>query len=236
MTLSELINLWSKQFNNRNWKEIEEKILIYKNFLQLENKKFNLTRLDSENDVYQKYFYESVINFESSLFEKENLNILDIGSGSGIPGIILKIIYPDINLHIVESNSKKCNFLEQLKIKLNLENVFIHNQRCEDFIKTKIEFFDLITCRAVAELRILLELAIPGLKINGIAYFLKSSNYIIELEQSEKISTKLELKAPIVNKIEFDSKMFVSIKYIKVSKTNKNFPRTWKEILNNDKN
>lgn len=236
MDLKELISLWKKQFNLVDSITVEDKILLYKNLLQSENKKYNLTRLDDEKEVYQKYFYESVINFNKSLFNKQNINVLDIGSGSGIPGIILKILFDDINLYIVESNAKKCNFLNLLVKQLNLKNVFIFNQRCEDFIKQKIEFFDLITCRAVAELRILLELSIPGLKINGIGYFLKSLNYENELLSANHISTKLEINEPEINTINFDNKFFVSLKYQKTKPTNNIYPRSWKDILNNDQN
>lgn len=237
MNLKDLIKLLEVKFPQIDSNKVESKITIYKNYLQQENKIHNLTRLDKEEEIYQKYFYESILNFHNDLFDNKNMNVLDIGSGSGVPGIFLKILFPHINLYIVESNNKKVNFLNNLVKKLELEDVFISNQRCEDYIKNKIEFFDLVTCRAVAELRILLELSFPGLKINGIGFFLKSSNYLIELDNSKNISSKLKIEEePKIESIEYDGKTFVSLKYIKKNKANNIFPRTWKEILNNDKN
>lgn len=236
MNLKKLIKLLELKFKNIDSNQVIEKITIYKNFLQQENKIHNLTRLDKDEEIYQKYFYESILNFYDDLFDRPNLNVLDIGSGSGVPGIVLKILFPHINLYIVESNLKKVNFLNNLVSKLNLNNVKISNQRCEDYIKDKINFFDLITCRAVAELRILLELSIPGLKIGGIGFFLKSTNYLIELKNSKNISNKLNIiDNPKIEIINYDDKKFVSLKYIKENETNSIFPRSWKEIINNDK-
>lgn len=237
MNLDELIKLIENQFEIINTTYIKGKLTKYKTFLQQQNKIHNLTRLDSESDIYQKYFYESILNYKKELFTKNELNVLDIGSGSGIPGIVLKIIYPNINLYIVESNKKKIVFLNDLVNILELKNVFLNNLRCEDYIKDKLEFFDLITCRAVAELRILLELSFPGLKIGGSAFFLKSQNYLEEINNSSIITKKLNIKNdPIIDEIIYDDKKFISLKYIKENKVSKIFPRTWKEILTNDKN
>lgn len=230
----EFIELIKKQFELDDTREINEKIKIYKEFLQTENKKYNLTRLDQEDVVYESYFYESIINFKKTLFF-ENMNLLDIGSGSGIPGIVLKIIFPNINLYIVEANKKKCQFMEQLVAKLALKNVYIFNARCEDFIKQYKNFFDLITCRAVASLRIILELAYPGLKINGIGFFLKSQNYLQELNEAQNIILKLNASQPEIEVLKYLEKTFVSLKFVKTKKTDEIYPRTWKEILNNDK-
>lgn len=233
MDLKQLLELWKKQFNLQSCDELEKSILIYKDFLQQENKKYNLTRLDKPEIIYDQYFYQSLINFKPELFSNPNMNVLDIGSGSGIPGILLKIIFKNINLYIVESNSKKCKFLTELSKKLNLENVYVFNQRCEDFIKTKRNFFDLITCRAVAELHVLLELSIPGLKINGIGYFLKSSNFMSELKNAEKITQNLDINPPLINEIIYEDKKFVSLEYTKIKENSLIYPRSWKEIISN---
>lgn len=233
MIIDELLNLWKTQFKLEQIDKIKINILKYKEFLQQENKKYNLTRLDDSKIIFDQYFYQSLINFNESMFF-DNMNLLDIGSGSGIPGVVLKILFDEINLYIVEANKKKCIFLENLVKILNLKNVFIFNQRCEIFIKDKRNFFDFITCRAVSELRILLELAIPGLKIKGSAFFLKSENYLNELKNSKNIMEKLELKNPEINKIFYKNKTFVSIKYNKVINNSFVYPRNWNQIKNNN--
>lgn len=240
MNLDDLLKLLKKQFSEIDYEYVRRQISTYKFFLQEKNKIHNLTRLskeEEEEEIYQKYFYESVINFKSELFLKENLRILDIGSGSGIPGIVLKILFPKIDLYIVESNKKKVIFLNELIEKLNLKKINIFNQRCEEFIKTKRDFFDLITCRAVAELRILLELSFPGLKKYGKCFFLKSTNYLNEIKNSKLICEKLKIEdLPIIDEINYENKLFISLTYVKKNPVNHIYPRSWKEILNNDKN
>ena len=99
-------------------------IFKYKDFLQQENKVSNLTRLDSEELVYSSYFLESLMPFIKINFNpKLNESLLDIGTGSGIPGVLLKIIYPNLNVTLIESNSKKVNFLTKLIKLLELKNI-----------------------------------------------------------------------------------------------------------------
>ncbi|MCF0217688.1 MAG: 16S rRNA (guanine(527)-N(7))-methyltransferase RsmG [Malacoplasma sp.] len=237
MNLDNLIDLLKQKFVSIDIAKVKADILIYKNFLQQENQKFNLTNLCDEKDVYQKYFYESVINYHSSDFEKQNLNLLDIGSGSGIPGVLLKILFPDINLYIVEPNNKKTQFLTQLIKLLNFKNCFIENKRCETYIKDKVEFFDIVTCRAVAELRILLELSYSGLKIGGKAIFLKSHNFKNEINNAFQICNLLQIEnKPDVEKVVYENKTFVRLTYPKNKSVSNKFPRNWKQILDNDKN
>ncbi|MBD5445919.1 MAG: 16S rRNA (guanine(527)-N(7))-methyltransferase RsmG, partial [Mycoplasma sp.] len=93
-----------------------------------------------------------------------------------------------------------------------------------------IEKFDFVTCRAVAELKIILELGIPVLKIGGIGIFLKSLGYKEEIENAQKISKQLKLSDPIIQTFS-DKKTLVTICYKKENKTNPIFPRKWKEII-----
>ena len=95
---------------------------IYKVFLQNQNEIHNLTRLDSNELIYGSYFYDSIYPYKD--LDWSNIDsVLDVGSGSGIPGIALKILYPKIELTIVESVTKKTLFLKELVKKLNLQNV-----------------------------------------------------------------------------------------------------------------
>lgn len=228
MTITELIMLWQQQFKHINLHYVYEQITKYAFLLLQANQKQNLTRLTT--NLYQQYFYQSVLNFQTSDFNQSNLRILDIGSGSGIPGVVLKILFPTINLYLLEANNKKCHFLTHLVKFLQLNKTIIINQRCELFIKTKRNFFDLATARAVAPLRILLEYAIPGLCLGGKCLFLKSQNFQQEINDAWLICHKLKLHSPQIRIKKDDNKSFVMLVYTKKQNNSLLFPRSYPKI------
>jgi 16S rRNA (guanine527-N7)-methyltransferase len=153
-----------KVFTNIN-RDFFSTVEIYKSFLQDYNKKINLTRLDGEDKIYGDYFYESIIPYKDLDFSNIK-HVLDIGSGSGIPGVVLKLLYPHIELTIIESNNKKVTFLNELAKLLNIQITVLAN-RAEDLARQYNEQFDLVTSRAVASLQAIVEISIRFVKIGG---------------------------------------------------------------------
>ena len=222
-----------KNFNASD-KQIQQ-FELYKAFLQTQNKIHNLTRLDGDELIYGSYFYDSIYPYKD--LDWNNIeNVLDVGSGSGIPGIALKILYPQIKLTIVESVTKKTLFLQELVKKLNLTNVIILNERAEELDKKYRNKFDLVTARAVAELRIILELLIPFMKINGLCVLPKGKKSSEEMQNASHIVKKMKIY--LVEKTQYQSsekhKEFVYI-FTKKEDTASIYPRKWKSIINNDK-
>ena len=150
--------------------EVTEKNLndlnIYKEMLLEYNKKFNLTAIKTEEDIYLKHFYDS-LTLSKIVDLKGDLKLLDIGTGAGFPGLVLKIFYPNLEVTLLDSNHKKITFLEQVIKRLNLKNITCINTRAENLPDQYREYFDIVTSRAVANLRILCELSLPFLKIKG---------------------------------------------------------------------
>lgn len=182
LELSKLnINVTSKEL---------DKLEIYYKFLKEFNSHTNLTSVIEKEAVYLKHFYDSLtITKVLDLYEYETL--LDIGSGAGFPGMIIKIFYPHLKVTLLDSNNKKIIFLKQLAEKLDLkDNLHIINARSEDYIKEKREYFDIVTSRGVANLKILLELSLPFTKLEGYVVPLKG-NVKEELESSIKTITLL---------------------------------------------
>lgn len=207
----------------------------YKELLKEYNKKFNLTSIINDNEIYLKHFYDSLCITKA----KELLNassLLDIGTGAGFPGIPVAIVNKDIKITLVESNKKKCEFLKVVKDSLNLQNVEIINARAEDFAKTNREKFEVTTSRAVANLSILLELEFPALSVGGVLIALKS-NVQEELENSKSILK--ELNGTIKNTIEYtlpyeESKRTLLI-IQKQLPTNSKYPRQYSQIIKSQK-
>ncbi|MGL4769120.1 MAG: 16S rRNA (guanine(527)-N(7))-methyltransferase RsmG [Mycoplasmoidaceae bacterium] len=210
-----------------------EKILIYKNFLQFENKKFNLTGLSEDDKIFANYFYESIFIFSDFLEKDSKKEIIDIGSGSGIPGILLAIFYKLCFITIVESNYKKCLFMKNLIEKLDLNNITIINKRAELISNEMREKFDIATSRAVSKLRIILELSVPYVKINGFIIEPKSILLEEELFEANKIIKLLDIELKEIKELEFSGKLFKTAFFQKNKKTDQFFPRNWKSILLN---
>lgn len=127
------------------------------------NEKVNLTAITKKEDVYLKHFYDSLTIARVIDLNKVN-NLLDIGSGAGFPGIVLKIFYPNLDVTLIDSNNKKTTFLAYISQELGLKNVKVVNDRVENFAKNNLNKFDVVTARAVTQLNILVELAMPLVK------------------------------------------------------------------------
>lgn len=159
-----------------------EKLDIYCNFLLEYNKHTNLTAIKEENDIYLKHFYDS-LTLTKVIDLNEYNTLLDIGSGAGFPGMVLKIFFPKLKVYLVDSNNKKCKFLLELKEKLNVDNLIVINNRIENLYNEFLNSIDIVTARAVTNLPVLTELAIPLVKANK--YFIAmKGNAEEELENS----------------------------------------------------
>lgn len=206
---------------------------LYRVFVQLNNAQFNLSRLVSDELIYDQYFLSSIIPFIrlNNLNFHDKLTLLDIGTGSGIPGVVLKIIFPNLQLTLLDANKKKCNFLSQLISKLGLTDVTIVNERCEEYIKNHYEQYDIVTSRAVASLNKILELSAGFAKVGGHIISLKSQNYYSELLESKNTISLLSLKLLVIDEFQLFSHQFVTLDFVKQEKTNRIYPRKWSEII-----
>jgi len=146
---------------------------IYMNFLIEYNTYTNLTRIIEPNDIYIKHFYDSLTIVKSVDLSTLN-SLLDIGSGAGFPGMVIKIFFPHLSVTLVDSNNKKTKFLEELDNKLNIK-VEVINDRVENISKVRLNSYDIVTSRAVANLRVLTEISLPLVKENGLFIALKGN-------------------------------------------------------------
>ena len=151
------------------------------------NEKINLTAITEKEEVYLKHFYDSIAPITQGLIENQPIKLLDIGAGAGFPSLPMKILFPHLDVTIIDSLNKRINFLNLLAQELGLENVHFYHGRAEDFAKDK-NFraqFDIVTARAVARMQVLSELTIPYLKVGGKLLALKASNAPEELTEAK---------------------------------------------------
>ena len=207
-----------------------ERLEKYYNLLIEYKQKINLTRITEKQDVYLKHFYDS-ITLIKAIDLNQNLKVCDIGTGAGFPGLVLKIVFPNLQITLVDALNKRINFLNIVIKELNLKNINTVHDRAEIFIRKNNETYDLITCRAVSKLNIISELCIPGLKING--YFIPmKANIDEEIKNTKYLQT---LGAKIENIITFKlpkqdiNRNLIIIK--KIRKTDNNYPRNYDKIL-----
>ncbi|HEN4378098.1 TPA: 16S rRNA (guanine(527)-N(7))-methyltransferase RsmG [Streptococcus agalactiae] len=152
------------------------------------NEKINLTAITDKEEVYLKHFYDSIAPILQGYIDNSPLSILDIGAGAGFPSIPMKILYPEIDITIIDSLNKRINFLNILANELELSGVHFFHGRAEDFGQDKVfrAKFNIVTARAVARMQVLAELTIPFLKVNGRLIALKAAAAEEELISAEK--------------------------------------------------
>lgn len=158
-----------------------EQLSGYAQLLQQWNEKINLTAITDVKEIFVKHFYDSLL---IAPYCKDVNTLCDVGSGAGFPGLVLKIVYPHLNITLVEPTIKRVNFLRFVISELGLVNISVINQRMEDCIELK-ESFDVVTARAVAALPILSELCLPFVKVGGLFIAMKGSSGEEELQNSK---------------------------------------------------
>lgn len=189
----------------------------------------NLTRITEEKEVYLKHFYDSIMLIKS--INLDNQTLLDVGTGAGFPGMVLKIVFPNLNVTLVDSLNKRITFLNNVIEKLNLTNIKAIHARAEEYAINNREKFDIVTSRAVAKLNTLCELCMPMVKVNG--YFISMK---AEAEEELNSSTKSiktlggVLRDIVEFSLPFDAGVRTLIKIEKISKTNPKYPRKFSEI------
>lgn len=235
MTKEEFI-LYCDKLNIKVSEELYSKFFTYFEMLVEWNNKFNMTTILEEKDVFLLHFYDSLCLTKVVNLNKE-ISLCDFGTGAGFPGIPIAILFPKVNVTLVESNGKKCTFLNAVKEELKLENVTIINDRIENFSSKEREKFDIVTCRAVTSIPMILEMATPLVKVNGVLVPLKS-NCEDELVKYSYLERDLGIKLiqKEVYKLPINDAYRVIPVYKKEKVTDKKYPRSYNSLLKMYKN
>ena len=172
----------------------KEQFLKYYELLVEWNGFMNLTAITEFDDVMKKHFADSLSIVKAfSKIRTEKLKVIDIGTGAGFPGIPLKIVFPQIELTLLDSLQKRLKFLQEVIDQLELGEVELIHGRAEDFCKPsmKREQYDLCVSRAVANLATLSELCLPYVKAGGKFIPYKSEKAEEEVREAQKAITLL---------------------------------------------
>lgn len=219
----------TKKININLTNEMLDQLELYYQILVEENAKYNLTAITDKETVYLKHFYDSLTL--SKIIKLDNQSLCDIGTGAGFPGMVLKIVFPNLKVTLVDATEKKCNFLKLVIEKLRLKDIEVINTRAEEYSKTTREKFDIVTSRAVAPLKHLLEYSVPLVKVNG-RYIAMKSDITKELNGIDNYEKKLSIDEQkiLTFKLPFEESTRTLISYHKKEKTNMIYPRRYNEI------
>lgn len=154
------------------------------------NQKINLTRITEEKDVYLKHFYDSLTITKEIDLSKVN-TLCDVGTGAGFPGIVLKIMYPNLKVTLIDSLLKRVNYLNEIIKKLELTDIKAIHTRGEDY-KDK---FDVVTSRAVANIEKLVTFTMHLVDKDGVFIAMKGN---IDNELTNSVEKNILKKYKIV--------------------------------------
>lgn len=193
------------------------------------NEKFNLTAITNPDYFVEKMIYDSALALYD--LDLENKSIIDVGTGAGFPGMVIKILRPNANVTLLDSTAKKINHLLEFAKQQNIKVEGIAN-RAEDYAKNNREKFDYATARAVSQLNILLELIIPMLKVGGSFIALKGQGYEEEINVSKEALRRLNCRIGQIYEFELPEshEKRAIIHIVKDKETNKKYPRQYTDI------
>jgi len=194
------------------------------------NQHMNLTGITEESDVYLKHFYDS-LTLEKAIHLEKMHTLCDIGTGAGFPGLVLKIVFPNLKVTLVDSLNKRILFLQDVIQELGLKEVEAIHVRAEEFAKNHREQYDVVTSRAVANLSLLSEISLPLVRVGG--YFIPMKAHL-ELEMDTLNSIIGKLNGKIEELISFDLPNEHSVRNLlkikKIEKTHYKYPRKFADM------
>ncbi|MBF0226018.1 MAG: 16S rRNA (guanine(527)-N(7))-methyltransferase RsmG [Desulfobacterales bacterium] len=170
---------------------ILEKFSIYAKELLFWNTKTNLTSITSPIEIAEKHFLDSAASLK---YIKPNSHILDIGSGAGFPGVVLKIMDPSLRVTLIDSTRKKINFLNHINRVLKLTNITAAQIRIEDFAKIDANknAFDVVISRAFSNINNFFSLSLPFVSNKGVIIAMKGAKLNEELSEVDISNIKIK--------------------------------------------
>ncbi len=229
MTLKEFIS----ELKERNI-VLDDKMIAqfndYAAYLKEYNEKINLTAITEYEEVFDKHFYDSLLSADRKL----EGSLVDVGTGAGFPGVVLKIVFPDLKVILIEPIGKRCIFLKSLIERLGLNDIEIVNARGEDYSREHREEYDYVTARAVSNLNNLIEVCGAMVKKGGYFICMRGKDGKEELSEAEKAVKTMGFETETVkNELLFNGDLRTIAYLRKVKTTPLKYPRKYNIIKKN---
>ena len=222
LELKELLSQANIEVNDDTLTMLEE----YMNHILMMNENINLTAIKDKDEYIEKMIYDSALPLR--LLDFNNKKVLDIGTGAGYPGTVIATL-TNAEVDLLDSTAKKLKVIEAFPKK----KFHTINARSEDYVKEHREEYDIVIARAVSSLPILLELAIPFLKVGGHFIALKGKEALEEIRLSKNALKKLNAEIVKLDEITLPSgETRINILIKKIDKTNTRYPRPYSDIKN----
>ena len=205
-------------------------LVRYADLLVEKNKVMNLTAITEPADIATLHFLDCAALL--TLADFKGKTVADVGTGAGFPGMPLRILEPSIRLTLLDSLNKRIDFLKEVCDDLGFEDVDCIHARAEEFSAQHRERFDIVTSRAVANLRMLSELCLPLVKTGGTFLAMKSVDSDAELTDAQKAIALLggqieDVKDYVIPGTDVRHRL-IFIK--KIKETPKKYPRAFAKI------
>lgn len=211
-----------------------ENLYAYKEMLIEWNEKINLTAIVDDEEIITKHIIDSL---QVVKHIKEGQSIIDVGTGAGLPGIIIAIYFEGkVNITLFDALNKRILFLQEVINRLGLKNVIAVHGRAEEVLNNNEyrEAYDIVVSRAVARLNILMEITVPFVKVNGLCLYMKADKTDIELHEAKNAINQLKVKhvETLTYNIEYLEEVInhTIIKFKKQEKTHTKYPRQFAKI------
>lgn len=207
-----------------------ERLKTYFEYLEERNRVMNLTAISGTEDVARLHFLDCAALLKVCDFEDKK--VIDVGTGAGFPGMVLKTVQPGMDITLLDSLNKRIDFLSEVCNKLALDGVQCVHARAEEIPEERRAAYDIAVSRAVARLGTLCELCLSYLRVGGVFIAMKGPDCDTEVEEAKSAMHMLgaQLKDIVRYTIPGTDITHAAVVIEKIKPTHPKYPRKWSQI------
>ena len=207
-----------------------ERLKTYSEYLEERNRVMNLTAISGTEDVARLHFLDCAALLKVCDFEDKK--VIDVGTGAGFPGMVLKTVQPGMDITLLDSLNKRIDFLSEVCNKLALDGVQCVHARAEEIPEERRAAYDIAVSRAVARLGTLCELCLSYLRVGGVFIAMKGPDCDTEVEEAKSAMHMLgaQLKDIVRYTIPGTDITHAAVVIEKIKPTHPKYPRKWSQI------